>query len=103
MYQSRKKLLQIAEKEIDALPDLSTQERKFLLNYFRTRLRIIRISSSQKSQQHNLELARRKVLKAMHTQLHEMGEKHEIDIKIFKTLERELDLEESLSISSEIK
>ncbi len=103
IHHHRKKLLGIAEDVIQAQEDLDQQERSFLLNYFKTRYRIFEIFASTESEFQKLEDTRRKILKSQREFLHEMEEGKEIDSKLLKILERELDLEESLSIQPEIK
>ena len=51
----------------------------------------------------NLEGARLKVFKAQHSELIDMWEKQEIDDKLFRELEHELDVAESHIARAELK
>lgn len=99
----RKQLLDTAEKEINFLEELDESQRAFLLNYFKTRHYLVQISSSMEQQQGKLELARRKILNSQRNTLLKMWEHKEIDDRLLKALELELDLEEALSMKVEIK
>jgi hypothetical protein len=98
----RQKLLKLAEKEVEDLLHLTKQERQFLLNYFTTHNRIMEISASKEKELFKLDSARRKVINSQRELLHGMEEAKEIDSKILKILELELDLEEALKIKTEI-
>ena len=102
LLQGRKTLLKIAEKEIESLTNLTHEERQFLLNYFTTRYRIFEISASSEKELHILESSRRKVIKVQRELLHKMEESREIDFKILKMLELELDLEETLRVKADL-
>lgn len=102
VHHVRKKLLKTAEQEIQIFTELDEEEGKFLLNYFSLRHRIFEITSSTESQLKKLEIARRKILHAQRHLLQQMLENREIDNKLMKLLEMELDLEESLSVNAEI-
>lgn len=103
LIEKRKQLLQIAEKEIQFLEDFEEQERTFLINYFKNRHFLLEISSSTEKQKKKLESARQKILQAQRQTLLQMWEHREIDDKLLKTLELELDLEEALNIRVEVK
>lgn len=67
------------------------------------RHRVMEISSSADERLKNLEIARRKVLQAQRQLLLEMLANKEIDDKLMKLLELELDMEELLFVRAEIK
>ncbi len=99
----RKRLLEVAEQEIQAFAELTDEERALLLNYFNSRHRILEVASSMEDQLKTLEIARQQTLQAQRQLLLQMWENKEIDDKLLKQLELELDLEESFSIRAEIK
>lgn len=99
----RKKLLSIASEIINSVSEISEEDRIFLLTYFTTRHRVMEISSSKEQQNQRLEKARRKILQAQREHLLKMWENKEIDDKLLKLLEIELELEESISIHVENK
>lgn len=99
----RKRLLEVAKNEILAFAELSQEEREFLLNYFHTRHHIVEISSSKQRRMQDIDMARRKILEAQRQQLLKMLDSGEIDDKLLKVLELELDQEELLLIRAEIR
>lgn len=101
--EARHKLLKLAEKMTQTFRELDEEERRFLLNYFQTRHRILEISSAVGTKLHKLELARIQVLEAQRQLLIQMGEERDIDDKLMKLLQLELDVEEAQSIRAEIK
>lgn len=99
----RKRLLEVAKSEIQAFAELNPEEREFLLNYFHSRHHIVEISSSKKKRMQDLDMIRRKILEAQRQQLLKMLDSGEIDDKLLKLLELELDQEELLLIRAEIR
>jgi monovalent cation/hydrogen antiporter len=102
LHLNRNKLLSLAEKEIKAIHNLTEKERKFLLGYFTTRYRILEFSSSDEKELHKLEIARRKILKAQRELLHDWEDHLKVDSKILKILELELDLEETMTVKTQL-
>jgi len=72
------------------------------MNYFTLQRYIFEISTSNLKKMTNLELARLKVFQAQRSDLLAMWEKQEIDDKLFRQLEHELDVEESHIARAEI-
>lgn len=103
LHSHRKRLLDVVESEIQAFAELNDQERAFLFNYFCSRHHVLEISSSKVERLRNLEAARRKVLEAQRQKLLAMLQNREIDDKLMKLLELEIDLEELLFVRAEIK
>ncbi len=98
----RHRLLKLAEEEIATFMELSEEERQFLLHYFKTRHRILESAISEEEEMQKLDIARKKVLQAQRRYLLKMWKDKEIDDKLLKILELELDLEETFSIRAAI-
>ncbi len=101
--QIRKTLLNAALDKVHSLRSLNRDERTFLNQYFSTRHRVWEISTSTEGQMRKLETIRQKILKAQRDLLLKLWEEQEIDDKLIKRLELELDTEEALSLRAEIK
>lgn len=97
-HQARKRLAKVAEEKIRHLhgaKSISDREFTFLSNYFTSQRYIFEISDSHLKKMSDLESARLKVFQAQRNELLEMWEKQEIDDRLFRQLEHELDVEES--------
>lgn len=96
LRKARKHLTQVAEETIQRLHDskmISDEEFDFLHLYLNLQGRITAASSDKKSK--NLESARTLVIQEKRKKLLELLERLEIDDRILRRLEQELDLEET--------
>lgn len=103
MAQARKKLAEVARKEIEelhAVKFLDVEETNLLCMYFHSRHRIHEIFSS--SEEHKIEKARHHVLQKQREYLLEMWTNNEVDDELMSHLERELDIEDSHLLRGEI-
>ncbi len=94
MHQARKRLAKVAEEKIERLYEggnITNKEYAFLNRYFSLQRLIYEISSSNLKKMSTLESARLKVFKAQRGELLIMWEKKEIDDRLFRQLEHELD------------
>lgn len=106
VHQARKRLVQVAEKKIHHLHEggnITENEYTFLNHYFNLQRFVFEISSSHLKKMSTLESARLKVFKAQREELLNMWEKQEIDDRLFRQLEQELDIEESHIARAELK
>ncbi len=102
---ARKHLAEVATKKLDHLYEaqkITEKERGFLNEYFSLHRYILEISSSKTNKLSTLESIRLKVFQAQRQALLEMWEKQEIDDKVFRELERELDIYEDHMARAEI-
>lgn len=103
---TRKQLMKAAEIEINRLysmDHIDEEERSFLISYFNAHQRIFELTTDDEQKLHRLESARIKALHVQRKYLFRLWENEEIDDKILRLLERELDIEEALSARAEIK
>ena len=94
----RKKLAQVANDTIHDLHTMSNindDEQTFLTSYFTLQRRILEISISSKTELHSLEKARLMVIREQRKHLLAMWERLEIDDRLLRRLEHELDVEET--------
>jgi monovalent cation/hydrogen antiporter len=106
VHQARKRLAQIAEEKLHHLQEVGTitdKEYDFLSQYFNIQRFIFEISSSHLKKMSTIESTRVKVFKAMREELFNMWQKQEIDDRLFRQLEHELDVEESHIARAELK
>lgn len=97
-HHARKRLVQVADESVHQMQQsqsINEREYQFLKNYFNSQRYVFEISDSHLKKMTNLELARLKVLKAQRLLLVQMWEAQEIDDRLFRELEHELDIEES--------
>lgn len=105
-HHTRNLLIKAAEEEINrlhSLKQLNEEERLFLINYFNAHQRIFALTSTEEKHLHHLESARIMTLKVQRDLLLNLWEREEIDDKILRLLERELDIDETLSARAQIK
>lgn len=105
-HQARKLLVEVAEEKIKHLHEaknLTDKEFNFLAGYFSLQRYAFEISTSTLKKMSNLEVARLKVFQAQRNALLKMWERQEVDDKLFRQLEHELDIEESHSARAELK
>lgn len=105
-HQARKRLVEIAEEKIGHLhgaEEITEREFNFLASYFNLQRYVFEISTSPLKKMSNLESARLKVFQAQRNELLAMWERQEIDDKLFRQLEHELDVEESHIARAELK
>lgn len=106
-HRARKQLVKVAEEAIQHLyetQEINLKQFNFLSGYFSLQRYIFEISSSTSLKKlWNLESARLKVFEAQRKELLTMWKRHEIDDKLFKQLEHELDVEESHIARVELK
>lgn len=98
VHQARKRLAKVAKEHIHHLHkinNINDREFDFLITYFNSQRFIFEISNSHLKKMSNIESARLKVFQAQRNLLVEMWDKQEIDDKLFRELEHELDIEES--------
>lgn len=103
---ARKRLVQVAHEKIKHLHEkgnITDKEYNFLANYFNFQRYIFEISSSHLKKMSDLEVARLKVFQSQRNELLAMWERQEIDDKLFRQLEHELDVEESHIARAELK
>jgi len=106
VHQARKRLAHVAEEKIRHLHErgsITDKEHAFLNRYFNLQRFIFEISNSNLKKLSTLETARLKVFKAMRDELLRMWEMQEIDDRLFRQLEHELDVEESHFTRAELK
>jgi Na+/H+ antiporter len=106
VHQARKRLAKIAEEKIHHLHEtgnITDKEYDFLNRYFNMQRFIFEISSSHLKKLSSLESARLQVFKAQRQELFALWEKQEIDDRLFRQLEHELDVEESHIARAELK
>jgi len=104
-HQARKRMAQIAEEKIHHLYEskhISPKEFNFLSDYFSVQRYVFEIASSNLKKMSNLELARLKVFQAQRKELLKMWEKQEIDDRLFRQIEHELDVEETHMVRAEL-
>jgi len=97
-HQARGRLAKVAEEKIlhfHQSNNINEREFNFLKNYFSSQRFIFEMSNSHLKKMSNLELIRLKILQALRKELVGMWERQEIDDKLFRELEHELDVEES--------
>lgn len=100
------KLRTVAEKVIQYLFEakkITEIEREFLLGYFNLQFAVLEISSSAYGNWPKIESIRKMVIQNQRRKLLELWEKLEIDDRLLKQLEHELDLAETTLIRAEIK
>jgi hypothetical protein len=101
----RKKLIAAAEEEIDrlyALEQITEEERIFLIAYFKAHHRIFELSTREEEELPNFELARLKAIQVQRALLLQMWKNGEMDDKLLRSLEHELDEEETHSTRAEM-
>lgn len=102
----KSQLTEIAEKTIEKLylhNKISTHERDFLKSHFQLQLRLAKLSSAEQIKLQNFESAKSQIIQEQRKKLFELWEEQEIDDKILRDLEQELDLEEIHIARAEIK
>ncbi len=98
----RKKLLKVAQDEVNRLEDTNEEDRSSLQAYFNLRHRMQEISCAFKEKRHPLELARLKILDAQRKLLIHLWNSGEIDDLLLRALQLEIDLEETHTVRAEI-
>lgn len=97
-HQARKHLIEVAKKKIHHLREIQNindKEFTFLASYFNLQRFVFEIATSDLKKMSKLELARLKVFQAQRNELLAMWESQEIDDRLFRQLEHELDIAES--------
>jgi CPA1 family monovalent cation:H+ antiporter len=106
VHQARKYLAEVASSKIAHLRKdnkITEREGDFLSNYFNVMRYIFEIADAPLKKMSNLEKARLKVFEAQRNALLQLWEKQEIDDRLFRQLEHELDVEESHVARVELK
>jgi CPA1 family monovalent cation:H+ antiporter len=106
VHQARKRLFQLAHDKLSHLREkqqISDREYDFLSNYFIMQRYTFEISSSHLKKMSDLESARIKIFEAMRKELLDMWEKQEIDHRLFRQIEHELDIQEVHHARAELK
>lgn len=96
----REDLIKIAEEELKTLlqnQKIDKEEHEFLLTYFKTRHRMLEISSKNLTTFSSVESARTLILHKKRQHLLKMWKNNEINDHLLHVLEREIDLEEDHS------
>lgn len=105
-HQARKRLAKVAEEKIQHIyeaKEITIKESHFLTGYFSLQRYLFEISTSQLRKMSNLEKARLKVFQAQRKELLTMWQRQELDDRLFRELEHELDVEESHITRAELK
>jgi Na+/H+ antiporter len=105
-HRARKRLVEVVHEKLRQLLEIgsiSNKEFTFLSSYFSVQRYVFDISSSPLKKMSIIEKARREVFHAERSALVAMWESQEIDDKLFRQLEHELDVEESLTTRAELK
>jgi monovalent cation/hydrogen antiporter len=105
IHKARKQLAKVAEEKIHQLHSshsVTDKEFDFLKVYFTLQRYVSEIASSTRKKMSDLESARLKVFEAQRNELLQLWERQEIDDKLLRQLEHELDMEETQIARAEL-
>lgn len=97
-HKARKHLAKVAEEHISLLHEtknINDRELSFLKSYFASQRYLFEISDTNLKKMSQLEIVRLKVFQAQRKELVAMWDRQDVDDRLFRQLEHELDVEES--------